>query len=139
VTLWPEIFLGIIAVATITTAILQVGVLLAAGRMLRHVQQLIDRVDRELAPTFGHVNVISRDVARAVALATAQVERVDLLVSDLTQRLEDLAASVQKTLAMPAREAKAILNALKVALDVLREARRRPGRPRVEDDDALFI
>jgi len=139
VTLWPEIFLGIIALATLATAIMQVGVLLTAGRMLRHVQQLIDRVDKELAPTFGHVNVISRDVSRAVALATTQVQRVDQLISDLTQRVEDLGTSVQKTLAMPAREGKAILNALKVALDVLREARRRPGRRRVEDDDALFI
>jgi hypothetical protein len=140
VSLWSEIFLGVIALATLTTAIVQVGVLIAAGRMAKRIERVVDRIERELTPTFGHVNAIGRDASRAVALATTQVERVDQLITVLAQRVEEIMATVQDTIAVPAREGKAILNALRAALEVVRDARRRSRKGRrTEDDDVLFI
>jgi hypothetical protein len=140
VSLWSQIFLGLIALATLTTAIVQVSVLIAAARMARRVEQLVDRVEHELTPAFGHINSIGRDASRAVALATIQVERVDRIISDVAQRVEEVVAMVQTTVAAPAREGRAILNAFKAALDVILDARRRSrARRRTEDDDVLFI
>jgi hypothetical protein len=139
VTTWSQIFLGVIAVATLTTAIVQVGVLIAAGLLARRVQRLVETVERELQPTFAQVNAMGRDAARAVSLATAQVERADRLFTDLAQRVEETVATVQATIVAPAREGKALLHALRAAIDVLRDARRRRARHRAEDDDALFI
>jgi hypothetical protein len=69
-----------------------------------------------------------------------QVERVEQLLADLTQRLEETAGAVRDSLSVPGREAKALVHALKAALDAIREARRRPRpRRRSEDDDVLFI
>ena len=91
----------------------------------------------ELKPVFGHLNAIGRDASRAAALATAQVERVDRLLTDLTQRLDETFQTFQATLAGPARRPA-----------VLRARRRRPSapcaaaRPRArasEEEDALFI
>ena len=84
VSVWAEVFLGIIALATLAMAIAQIGVLVAAGRLARRVGRLIDQVELELKPVFGHLNAIGRDASRAAALATAQVERVDRLFTDLT-------------------------------------------------------
>jgi hypothetical protein len=140
VTTWSQIFLGVIAVATLTTAIIQVGVLIAAGLLARRVQRLVETVERELQPTFVQINAIGRDAARAVSLATAQVERADRLFTDLAQRVEDTVATVQATIVAPAREGKALWHALRAALAVLRDARRRArARHRAEDEDALFI
>jgi hypothetical protein len=140
VNLWSEIFLGIIALATLTMAVVQVGVLIAAGRVARRTEQLLDRIHQELTPTFGHVNVLTRDASRMVAIATTQVEHLDQLLADLTQRVEETAGMVRDSLSMPAREGKAFMQALKAALDAIREARRRPRpRRRNEDDDVLFI
>jgi hypothetical protein len=140
VSLWSQIFLGVIALATLTTAIVQLGVLIAAGRMARRDERLVERVEQEMSPAFGHINAIGREASRAVGLATTQIERVDALVSDLSQRVEEIVATVQSTIAVPAREGRAMLNALKAAFDVVREARRRPRtRRRAEDDDVLFI
>ena len=137
---WAELFLGVIAVATLGTAIAQLLVLMAASRLARRLEQLVDHVERELKPTFGHVNTIGGDAARAVALATAQVERVDRLFSDLSKKVEETLTIVQSTLIGPAREGKALLVALRAAIDVLREARSRArGRHRGDDEDALFI
>lgn len=138
-TTWSQIFLGVIAVATLTTAIVQVGVLIAAGLLARRVQRLVETVERELQPTFVQINAIGRDAARAVSLATAQVERADRVFADLAQRVEDTMATMQATIVAPAREGKALWYALRAALDVLRDARRARARHRAEDEDALFI
>jgi hypothetical protein len=140
VSVWSEVFLGVIAVATLAMAIAQVGVLIAAGFLARRVARLMDHVERELQPAFGHVNAIGRDASRAVALATAQVERADRLFGDLSKRVDETLAAVQKSIVAPAREGRALFNALRAALDGLRDARRDArARHRAEDEDALFI
>ena len=49
-----ELFLAIIAFATLATAVVQIGVLVAAGLMARRLLQLTERVEREMKPVFGH-------------------------------------------------------------------------------------
>jgi len=56
-----ELFLGIIAVATLATAIVQVGVLVAAGLLARRLQRLLETAERELKPLVEHVTAIGRD------------------------------------------------------------------------------
>ena len=53
---WTVVFLGIIAVATLATAIVQVGVCVAAGLLTRRLGRLVDEVEREVKPILGHVN-----------------------------------------------------------------------------------
>jgi hypothetical protein len=137
VSVWSEIFLGIIAFATLATAILQISVLVAAGRLARRVGRLVDQVETEMKPVFGHLNAIGRDASRAAALAAVQVERVDRLFTDLTQRVDEAVHSFQTTIAGPAREGRAVLMAMAAALRVIRGSR--AGRSRSDEEDALFI
>jgi hypothetical protein len=39
--------------------------------MARRVGRMVERLERELKPLFGHLNAIGSDASRAVALATA--------------------------------------------------------------------
>ena len=134
---WSEVFLGIIAFATLAIAIVQIGVLVAAGRLARRAGRFLDHIELELKPVLGHLNAIGRDASRAAALATAQVERVDRLFTDLTQRVDETVQMVHSVLAGPAHEGRAILGAVAVAIRTMRGARAR--RPRGDDEDALFI
>jgi hypothetical protein len=138
---WTEVFLGIIAVATLAIAIAQVGIFVAAGLVMRRMTRFVDSVERELQPIFGHVNAIGRDAARAAQLATAQVERVDRLFADIIIRLDQILNQLQDTLAVPAREGRALMVALRAAFQVIREARghARARQSRSDDEDALFI
>ncbi len=137
---WTDIFLGVIAVATLITSILQVGVLVAAGRLAMRLMRLVDRLEREMKPLFGHLDAIGRDAARATSLAAAQVERADGLFADLAQRAESAMDSVQRAAGMPAREGAAILAGFRAALSTIRGMRGpRPRRARGEDEDALFV
>jgi hypothetical protein len=140
VSTWSQVFLGVIAGATLITAIIQVGVLIAAGRLARRISHLVDRIELELKPTFTHVNTIGQDAARVMALATAQVERADHLLGQLAQQVETTVATVQSSLGAPVRESRALMNAFRAALDSIRETRRNPrSRRRAEEEDALFI
>ncbi len=136
---WAELFLGVIAVATLVTAITQVGVLVAAGLLARRIARLTDRIDRELTPLFEHVNAIGRDASRAASLAAAQVERADRLFADVVQRVEGLMNTVQAAVAGTAREGAAILAGVRTALSVIRDMRAGRARTRAEDEDGLFI
>jgi len=133
VSVWAEVFLGIIALATLAMAIAQIGVLVAAGRLARRVGRLIDQVELELKPVFGHLNAIGRDASRAAALATAQVERVDRLFTDLTERVDDTVHTLYSKLAGPAN----LVAALAAAVRAMRGG---PAtRSRGEEEETLFI
>ena len=136
---WATVFLGVIAVATLATAIVQVGVLLAASRLARRTERLMDVVEQEVRPILGHLNAIGRDASRAAALATVQVERVDRMFAMLAERLDDTLTTIQTTVVKPAREAAALVAGLRTALSVIRELRGGRTRSRVDDEDTLFI
>jgi hypothetical protein len=134
-----ELFLGIIAVATLVTSILQVGVLVAAGLLARRLQRVVDRAEREFKPIFDHLNSIARDASRAASLATAQVERADRLFADVAVRLENTLNSVQSIVTGPIREGAAMLSALRAVVNVVRDLRAARTRSRAEEEEALFI
>jgi len=140
VIVWRDVFLGIIAVATLAIAIAQIAVIVAAAAAAKRVGQLADQLEREVKPLFGHLNAIGRDAARAAQLATTQVERADQLFADLSVRIEDTLNLVQASVFAPAREGRALLSALRAAFQAIREMRHaRARQSRSEDEDALFI
>jgi hypothetical protein len=146
---WTDVFLGVIALATLATAIMQIGVLLAAGRLARRIERFVDHADQELKPVMGHLNAIGRDASRAASLATAQVERadrvittqverVDRVLATLVDRLGETLDTIQTAVVRPAREGAALLAGLRAALGIIRERGGRP-RSRADDEKALFI
>lgn len=136
---WAVVFLGVIAVATLATAVVQIGVLVAAGRLARRIERLADKVEQDLQPIVGHLDAIGREASRATALATAQVERADQLFAEVARRVEQTMDGAQNALAGPAREGAALLAGLRAALAALRDLRAGRARQRAEDEDALFI
>ncbi|HKB13971.1 MAG TPA: hypothetical protein VKD69_25075 [Vicinamibacterales bacterium] len=139
-TVWRDVFLGIIAVATLAIAIAQIAVIVAAAAAAKRVGRLADQFEREVKPLFGHLNAIGRDAARAAQLAAAQVERADNLFADLSARIDETMNLVQASVLAPAREGRALLSAARAAFQAIRELRHaRSRQSRSEDEDALFI
>jgi hypothetical protein len=140
VTFWAEVFLGVIAVATLASAIMQIATLVGAAVLARRLAHLVEDVERQLRPTLLHIESVGRDAARASALAVAQVERADEMLAGFAARVDETLDDLQGSLSIPGREARALLSGLRAALLSLRELRtegRRRGR--AEGDDALFI
>jgi hypothetical protein len=138
---WSGFFLGVIAAATLVMALIQVGLGIAALRLAKQAREAVASVQRDVRPLLARANTIAEDASRTMSLATAQAQKVDTLVTDLSRRVEETSAIVQQAIVTPAREGLALLAGIKAALGVFRglgDFRGRPGRPG-EEDDALFI
>jgi uncharacterized protein YoxC len=141
VTFWSEVFLGVIAVATLLMAVIQAGTAVYGWTMLRRLDRIVSQVERDLKPLVESVNAIARDTARISSVTAGQVQRIDRLVSDLTTRVDETATTLQSAILRPLRDGAAMLSAVKAVIDLVREFPRRPaGSPtRPDDEDSLFI
>lgn len=134
-----EVLLGLIAVATLAMAAVQVGLVIVAVRLARQVQDLRASFDGEIRPLILNLSAASNNVVRATELAVTQIQRVDRLFGDLAHRLDDATRLVQSTLLAPLREGRALLAAVGAALGAMRDIRPIREEPLPADDDPLFI
>lgn len=140
-TFWAEFFLGVIALATLTMAAVQVAVIFYGWTVARRVNRMLSQVEQQIQPLAESVHAIVRDAARVSSMAVGQVERVDRLVTTLSERIDQTATTVQDAILKPLRDGAAMLAGVKAAIAVFRELARRPvsSRRRREEEDALFI
>jgi hypothetical protein len=137
---WSNLFLGAIAVATLIMAIVQIGAIVVASRLAREAQHALTALHSEIRPLIAKASAVADEASRTASLATVQMQKIDRLVTDLSQRVDETTAIVQQAIVTPAREGVAILAAVKAALAALRglgEMRR--GSSRAEEEDPLFI
>ena len=137
---WSDVFLGVIAAATLVMALIQIGAVIASLRLARQAQQVITSVQQEVRPLVAKAHAIVDEASRTVAIATSQAQNIDRVVTDLSRRVEETAAVLQDAIVTPAREGMAIMAAIKAAFGSLRgfrDLRQRNGTS--DDEDPLFI
>lgn len=152
---WSGVFLGIIAVATLIMALIQVGAIIAILRVAKQAQASIAMLQRDVTPLLAdarpllsdarplltRAHEIADEASRTMVIATAQAQKVDRLVTDLARRVDETSVLVQQAIVTPAREGIAIVAAIKAALGVIRRSgdfRGRTGR-HGDEEDPLFI
>jgi hypothetical protein len=137
---WNQAFLGVIAVSTALMAVMQVGAIVVLARVALQVRDIVATLQQDVRPLIARANAIADEASKTAALATAQAQKIDRLVTDLSRRVDETSTIVQQAIITPAREGMAIVAAVKAGLGALRGFRDLRGRPgRVEDEDALFI
>jgi hypothetical protein len=135
-----QVFLGIIAAATALMAIVQIGAIVLLARVAGEVRDIAAMLQKDLRPLIARATAIAEEAQKTATLATAQAQKIDRLVTDLTRRIDDTSGIIQQAIITPAREGLALFAALKAGLAALRGFRDLRGRPgAVEDEDALFI
>jgi hypothetical protein len=137
---WSDLFLGTIALATLIMAFVQLGAVVVAARVARQAQQTLTAVHHEIRPLIAKASLVADEAARTAVLASAQVQKIDRLVTDLSRRVDETATIVQQAIVTPAREGVALLAAIKAGLAALRgigDFGR--GSSRSEEEDPLFI
>ncbi len=137
---WSAVFLGVIAVATLVMAGIQISVVLAAARLARRLDQTVARLERDVEPIITRATVVSEEAARAASMVADQVERADAMLADLGRRVDDTVTLVQAAVVTPAREGLALVAGIRAALRALRGFRQGRGSGgRHEEEDTLFI
>jgi hypothetical protein len=134
------VFVGLIALATLAMAGIQVGLILVVLRLSRRLEALGNRFEQDLKPLVANATSVTANALRVSELAVGQIERADRLFADVAQRVDDTSRMVQGALLAPAREGRALLAALGAALGVVRGGRQeRASGDGIDDDDPLFI
>jgi hypothetical protein len=145
---WGVVFLGAIAVATVVQAAFLTALAVAGLRLARRLDALQAQIDQQIAPALKGVERISRNAAEISDLATVQARRVDLLLADTIDKVEDTVAVVQRLVVRPlgpVANLLAVLRGVQAGIDVflrLERAERPPAssrRGQAEDDEHLFI
>jgi uncharacterized protein YoxC len=133
-----EVWLGIIAVAVLVMAVVQVVVVMQLSRVAKETSEATRELRKELMPLIAKANRVADDAGKVSALALTQMERLDQVLDTTVQRIDDTLGIVQDALISPVRQGAAVMAGLKAALAVFR-ARQDRGRYGRDDEDALFI
>lgn len=135
-----QVFLAIIAASTALMALMQIGAVVVLARVAMQVRDIVATLQQDIRPLIGRANALADEAQKTATLATAQAQKIDRMVTDLTRRVDETSAVVQEAILTPAREGMALVAALKAGLGALRGFRDLRGRDgRMEDEDALFI
>jgi hypothetical protein len=141
-------FLGVIALSTLVQAILLVGLAVAGRRAERRLTELTERIERDIQPSLTHVARAARNAAEASDLAVIQARRVDTMLAELGERVDEAGRIAQQLVLRPLKplgDIAALIKGVRKGLDVFRrlgglEAGRRRSTHRSDgDDEHLFI
>lgn len=136
------VFLGLIAVATVVMAVVQIGLIVTVVRLARRVDALSTQVEREIGPLAAKLALAAENLQRATGLAAAQIERLDHLFAGASKRADQTMSLVQGAVVGPLREGLAVIAALRGVIGAVRAFRggRAAKAPaRFDDEDPLFI
>lgn len=146
---WGVFFLGVIALASTVQGAFLIALMLFGRRLAQRLDALQTRVDRDITPSLDNLGRVSRAAAEIADLAALQARRVDLLLADTVEKIEETTTTVQQLVLRPLKPLGAVLafvKGLQRGVDVylrLDEKRQRPGSARrrrgAEDDEHLFI
>jgi hypothetical protein len=162
------IFVGLTTLALLTQAAILVATYLRLAKLDQETRALREKLNEQAGPILRNVDEITlnaRDKGRVIledlsALsrdARRQVEKLDRLTDELADRLrlqiiradqllsqavgdlEKAGATVKENVVSPVREAAAVVQGVKAAIDFLGARRGRSRRHRERVDEELFI
>ena len=142
-------FLGLIAFSSLVQAVFIISLAVAGRRLARRLDEVQKKVDREIQPALESFSRLTRNLAEISDLATLQARRIDDLLADTVEKVEEATTLIQRVLIRPLSplvDIVALLKGIRRGLDVYHKLRgfesrgrgtaRRP--PDVEDEH-LFI
>jgi hypothetical protein len=99
-----EVFLGVIAAATLLMALVQVGVVIAGIIAVKRLNEVVVRVEDAARPLLAHMDELVVDATESIAAVRGQVDRVERQAMYVLTRTDQAVQRVQTYLLAPARE-----------------------------------
>ena len=166
---WIAVFSIITAVALVIQVVVLTAMSLQMRKTMEQLTRTVNDLHTRVGPILTRVQILLEDTqpkisnmvsdaAHVVYLARGQAQKVDRVFTDAADRLrgqlvhadriltgaleavEDAGAQFQRSVWRPMQKANALVQGIKVGIDLLRSRRGNPGRrePR-EQEEELFI
>jgi hypothetical protein len=104
-----EIFLGVIATATLIMAIIQVGLIIGGIILAKRVNAAVERIEEAAGPVVERLDQVTTEALASMAAARAQMERLEQTTTDMVERIDQAVHRVQSYVLAPARQGVALL------------------------------
>jgi len=164
---WVAVFVIVAAVAIVLQATILVAMFFQMRRTMERMERFTSDLESRLSPILARVQILLEDTqpkisemvadaAHVVYLARAQAQKVDRVFTEASDRLrgqlvradriltgaletvEDAGSKFSHNVWKPMQRVSAIVQGIRVGIDLLRSRRRRPEEP-LEQEEELFI
>jgi hypothetical protein len=98
---WGVVFLGIIALSSAVQGIFLVALLVFGRKLAQRIDALQVRIDRDVTPALENFTKVSQAAAEIADLGALQARRIDLLLADTVEKVEQTTALVQRLVTRP--------------------------------------
>jgi hypothetical protein len=144
---WGVAFLGVIALSSVVQAAFLIGLAIHGRRLSRRLEELTNSIEREIRPSLEHVSRATRNLTEVSDLALLQARRVDDLVADTVEKVEEATSLLRRVTHRPLGplvDIGAFFKGLHRGFAVYRslrgvDAERRGSSRRYAEDEHLFI
>src|SRR6266699_2429329 len=167
---WLEIFSIVAALALVVQVVILTALFLQTRRTSENLNRLVSEVQSRMGPILTRVQILLddtqpkissmvNDASHIVYLARGQAQKVDRVFTEAADRLrgqlvhadriltgaleavEDAGTKFSHSFWRPVQKASALVQGIKVGLDLLRSRRRRSSgdEPREKQEEELFI
>lgn len=144
---WVVVFLGILALSSLAQTLFLIVLALESRRAAARVNELQQRVEKDLRPSLESLARISKNMAELSELGVLQARRIDAALADALDKFEDTAEQLRKFVVKPLAplaEILAILKGVRRGLAVYNQLRGFDGGTRGQarsyaEDEHLFI
>ncbi|HWX24746.1 MAG TPA: hypothetical protein VN083_06860 [Vicinamibacteria bacterium] len=142
------VFLGLIAISSLVQAAFLIRLAIEGRRFSSRLDAIQDRFEKEVRPAFDNLNRITRNLAEVSDTAVLQARRVDGLLADTVEKIEETTGTLQRLVLRPLGplvDVAAFFKGIRRGLTVYRQlsGMDSPERPFVrrssEEDEHLFI
>src|SRR5216110_2757584 len=167
---WLELFSIVAAMALVVQVVILTALFFQLRRTTENMNRLVGELHSRVGPILTRVQILLddthpkissmvNDASHIVYLARGQAQKIDRVFTDAADRLrgqlvqvdriltgtleavEDAGAKIKHSFWQPVRKASALVQGIKVGLDILRSRRRRRqgDEPREQQEEELFI
>jgi hypothetical protein len=144
---WALIFLGILALSSLTQTVFLVVLALESRRIAARVDELRERFEKDLRPSLLSLAQISKNVAEISDLGVLQARRIDAALADALDKFESTTEELRKFVVRPLAplaDVFAFLKGIRRGIAVYNQLRGFDGGTRGEprsyaEDEHLFI
>jgi uncharacterized protein YoxC len=167
---WLELFSIVAAIALVVQVVILTALFFQLRRTTENVNRLVGDLHSRVGPILTRLQILLddtqpkissmvTDASHIVYLARGQAQKIDRVFTDAADRLrgqlvqadriltgtleavEDAGAKIKHSFWRPVQKASALVQGIKVGLDILRSRRRRRqgDEPREQQEEELFI
>lgn len=98
---WGVFFLGLIALSAFVQTTFLVRLAFEGRRLARRVDEIQESLEREIRPSLSNLNRFTANLGEVSELAVLQVRRLDALVADTAEKIQDTTAALRSAVVRP--------------------------------------